>query len=369
MARRLSPHLRSRSHVARLLFVILGASLLSVTPCRLSVAHHGGSIGRVEGLSASSSSSMWTSISTSTSTLTSTSTATGAQGSKAMGLPRMRVRATLGLSVFDRLVVPRSVSTAVASPGTIVVHLLTLSVIYRLTPGAYLGASSPFGVVRIHPANASSTTETGNGDLYLFGGQDLMKLMAWPDGYRPSVSVVPHFGVIVPTGQYLPSHALSTEVLLGSQDGALSLVSYDTDASLGSGALSVRGGLDIDHALTRWLGWTAGANVNVPVTRTRGDRIWWPTDWMASFDLRAQPGGAFSADGTWWDGIFVRVGVDGRFSSHDEFAARVALSYQVESNTACDVRLRVPVYARAPSLALAESISAQAGCHVDLGGP
>ncbi|MBK8010415.1 MAG: hypothetical protein IPK13_03645 [Deltaproteobacteria bacterium] len=274
----------------------------------------------------------------------------------------------MGISVFDRLVVPRSVSTSVPSPGTIVLHVLTLNVIYRLAPGAYVGVSQPFGMVRIRAAKGPWTTQTGNGDLYFFGGQDLMSLGSWRTRERPSLSIVPYIGASVPTGQYVATRALSTELLLGSEDGSLALVSHDTDASLGSGALSVRGGIDVDHQLVRWLGWNFDATVNVPVTRTRKDGIWWPNDWMVSFELRAHAGPALGLDGIWWDRLSARIGLDGRVSSHEELAARFSLSYQVRPDAACDVRVRVPVHARASSIALAESLSAQVGCYVDVGG-
>ncbi len=253
--------------------------------------------------------------------------------------------------------------------GDLVVATLVPTLVAQGDSGTAVVLTQPVGFVRTDPREGAAETSFGLGDLSLTVSQELIGLFG-PSKVQPGpLAIRVRLLTVAPTGRYLPEPALSVTGVENTADGALDVVTYDTQASLGAGVWSVGAGLDIDYQLSpRWRVGVLG-QVTQPLTTTSDD-IRWGRDVDTLVGVTVIPwrevlGLALQVDYRWHDRDDIpedegtgRSRVGGRH----EVGIAGGFEFRVGENLSCAGRVHVPVFQQVGGVQLVETVSVQTSC-------
>lgn len=247
------------------------------------------------------------------------------------------------------------------------VHLLTLGGSWTGRSGLFVDASLPLGLTASR--GTTSQLAAGLGDPELGVGTTVW--LSDRNAERP-VTLRVRASLTAPVGSYALDPAFTLTAVDGGADGALTVTTYDTRASLGLGAFAITG--------TAGLSWDVGplavlvdVGARQPLHPTV-DGIWWGTDGLASLGAAAPLFG-----GEW----VAAAGVQGQIHGADqldvlnedtgepvvrrvgrrmELAATVEIAARVGQRVVCSLSGRVPALQAAQGLQLVSTWSATAQC-------
>jgi hypothetical protein len=293
-------------------------------------------------------------------------------GSRRLSRPRLIARLDHHVRYFGRLM-SGAREYGKADPGRVVVNLATLTGRLDLTSGASFGVRIPAGVIALYPASAERRRSAGPADFEVSLAQDLFSLPRWDR--RPPLALVARVGLIVPTGRYESEAALSLTEVAGASDGSIGVVTHNTQASLGSGAWSALGAVELDWAIHDRVSAQVGAAVLAPATRTPDD-LRWGRDVQLHFGATAKPVRR---------AVSVAAALDYRRHGHDvipivddadpdgartfapvggrhEVGAGFAVNVRVRARLSCSVQAHVPLWQHVGGVQLVETVAGTLAC-------
>ena len=273
------------------------------------------------------------------------------------------------VSYFDRL---RQEDFAAEGDGALLVGTLVSAARLALASGTELRARLPVGFVsRSGSSDDPSDTAFGLGDAVLAVAQELLVF----GSNRPQdLSLRVAAGLLIPTGLYRSDASLSFIDVSPGPGGALDVVTYDTQASLGAGVWSATFGLEFGWQLSRRLVLGARGQWSEPLTSTF-DGISWGRDIDAAIGLTAAP---------WLDVLTIAVGIDYRrhtldtvpneetgerldVGGRDELGVVAGIEAWLSDDLRCAGGLHLPVWQRVGGVQLVETVSVQASCGYRVG--
>ncbi len=286
--------------------------------------------------------------------------------------PRLDIGLVYNILYFDR-VLQGSAAYTKAELGSVLLNLATLSAGLELSSGTRIGVLIPAGMVTASPAESSPSSTVGMGDIQAFIGQDLGSF-----GRDRSVELSARFGAALPTGDYERDTGLSLTDLSGSEDGSLDLTTYNVRASLGSGASSLIGLVDLTWRAHARLRLRASTGVLYPISSTEDD-IRWGRDTHASMaaSLELLPNTLVVSGGAHYlwhardkapvvdeeTGLAMNERIGGRH----EAIASIAAHVQFNPRISCTLRLQRPLWQRVGGIQLVETLSATTSCTLGVG--
>ncbi|MEZ4321784.1 MAG: hypothetical protein R3F61_30190 [Myxococcota bacterium] len=242
-----------------------------------------------------------------------------------------------------------------SSTGSIAVHTLTVESRLQLGTGTGFRLSLPVGLTIAK--GASDTMRAGPGDLALSVDQRIGPVSG-------------RLGVSAPTGLYDPSPVLSV-IDVSAEGGAVRLTTYDTRASLGTGAWTAVAGVD-GRAFMGPVATTVAVGGLLPIDDTPDGIRWGPTGTAAveaevSVHPRARVGlgidarhhGSDQMDTVDEDTGSPRVA---RFGARSAVGASLSVGVVPSARVRCEARAHLPVWQHVAGVQLVESVSAGLSC-------
>jgi hypothetical protein len=326
----------------------LGAALATLCLVNPVWAHHGSSLGRVGDNMAS------------------------APGTRALAddpLPRLELSLDSQLTSFHRALLGSAPYTE-AQLGSVTLLAATWGIAFETESRTRVALLLPAGRLTIERPATSARTEFGLGDLQLSLQQ---QLWAVERSRRTIAELVARVGVIAPSGNYDPEARLSLIDASGLPDGSFALISYDNQASLGSGAWSLSSGVEASWKIVAPLELRLHLDFAAPVTRTKDDIRW-------GYDFRTGPSVRFAP---LLERLGVSLGIDyARHAAEEitllddetlrevresvggrqEIALRASLDTRLARTLSCGVGARLPLWQRTVGVQLVAAYNLQAGC-------
>lgn len=327
---------------------VLAATAASWLVAAPALAHHGGSIGRIDATPATFGTPP---------------------------LPPPRITPTVGYMYarFGRLL-EGTADFQGEGQGAVDVHLALLGLSGALQSGTEIGILLPVGVSRTSLEDQDALTSTGLGDMKLWASQDLGRLL-FPDASRVGLRV--SAGLVLPSGVYDPQTQVRVSSLETSPDGGLEFLLYDTQSSLGAGTTALEAGAVLGWRLWERASVFTEADVRQPLHETP-DQIFWGTDMRTRLAAQVWP---------WVRRLAVRAGLryahhtpdriplpgaeseDGRrfVGGRDELSVEARILAHFLPWFGCGVQARLPIWQRVGGVQLVESFSTHLECSVSFG--
>ena len=272
----------------------------------------------------------------------------------------LELRIGAEVSYFDRL---RQDDLTADGDAALLVGTLVPAVRWALSTGTEVRGRLPVGFVRRSASGGPSDTAFGLGDVSLTVAQELLGF-----GARDRVSLRITVGLVLPTGLYRSDASVSFVDILTGPEGALDVVTYNTQATLGAGTWSATLGLELAWRLSSrlWLG--ARGRWSEPLTST-SDGILWGRDIESMLGLTVVP---------WLDALTVAVGVDYRrhaldavpddtgrrldIGGRDELGVVAMFEAGLSDDLRCSGGAHIPAWQRVGGVQLVETVSVRVSC-------
>ncbi len=234
----------------------------------------------------------------------------------------------------------------------------------------------PIGWIRSSRSqNENPSSSSGLGDAQLLFKQGFSDKTS--SSHKPSFGGDIQIGLVVPTGSYVQRPSLSVTDLTPQTDGSLRLVTYNTNASIGSGSISAIAAGNLEKTISQQLSITAGGIVLLPVTSTIDD-IRWGMDTQVSSSVRIQNFPKLPV---------ITAGFDYQFHARDtvpidndptQNSAKVGGRHEIgthirihpvliQKRLQCSIGIHIPLWQYVRGVQLVETVSANLGCNIGWG--
>lgn len=290
------------------------------------------------------------------------------------GVPAPRLELGIGLGARSFARTMAGTAPFAGDPlGTVAVQQLTASLRYTLRTRTHLLVQVPIARIHTQSATGEPTSVAGLSDVSAAVGQDLWVWKGPETRTSPRLVWRAQGGLSAPTGRYDAVSRFQITQVDDTGDGGLDIITYDTRATLGSGAWALSAATALDWMPSDRVGLVVSAATSVPVTRAP-DEVRWGSDLEATLGGRASllanrltVGGQLAARHHTRDeidaideetGQTVRDRVGGR----DQVSVGAAVQGRLSRALVCSAQVSAPVWQRAGGIQLMETWSTSASC-------
>lgn len=272
-----------------------------------------------------------------------------------------------------------------AGLGTVQMYLLSTSLALELASRTRATLRVPVGVLLSNPVDGEAeVASAGMGDMQLTVAQEMRSDRAG----GPAIGLRLRGGLVAPTGRYETEESFSLTDIVGSPDGSVAPVTYNTRASLGGDTWSLIAAAELEWDASERVRLQLASTIFQPLTTT-SDGIRWGLDGeigaqsrVAAIPGRLVIGGGIdyrfhgrdqvpldevpAMDG---DDPGAGDGAPGRESSggRHELGLGLGISARLTRPLSCAIRVRLPVWQRVSGIQLVETVATTASCSMTLG--